>query len=161
MYRLFYESLITDILDVKSKRTRTYIIFCAKVFFTSIYHITATYVRKLLIYIAINAYVHLIMWKNVTLKNVIATVKLSLFITCCWPLPANTIKFKVICVKLYQYLCMILTLGITVGLCNTIRNHLDDPLIMAQSIMIMCSTIHVIFNIVSCKINSYRLQVIK
>ncbi|GAB1863718.1 Odorant receptor [Camponotus japonicus] len=31
---------------------------------------------------------------------------------------------------------------------------------MAQSIMIMCSTIHVIFNIVSCKINSYRLQLV-
>ncbi|XP_070148662.1 odorant receptor Or2-like isoform X2 [Polyergus mexicanus] len=63
------------------------------------------------------------MWKNLTLKNVIATVKLSLFINCSWPLPTNTIKLKVVCVALYQYLCLFLTLGLTVGLCNTLVTY--------------------------------------
>lgn len=98
--------------------------------------------------------------KNLTLKKVIAVIKLSLFVTWCWPLPRDTVKLKIIYVRLYQYLCLILTLGLTVGLMNTVRNHIDDPLIVAKSIIIMCPTVHIICNIVCCKIYSRRLQVI-
>lgn len=100
------------------------------------------------------------MLQNLTLKKVINIVRLSLFITGCWPLEKDAVKFKVVFVGLYQYLCLILSFGVTIGLMNTVRNHFDDPLIVAKSLTLMCPTVHVICNIVSCKIYSYRLQVI-
>ncbi|XP_028050776.1 odorant receptor 85f isoform X2 [Monomorium pharaonis] len=100
------------------------------------------------------------MMKNLTLKKVIAVTKISLFATWCWPLPKNTVKLKVICVRLYQYLCLILTLSLTAGLMNTVKNHVDEPLIMAKSIIVMSPTVHVICNIICCKIYSRRLQLV-
>lgn len=100
------------------------------------------------------------MWSKLTLKKVIAIVKLSLFITWCWPLPKDTIKLKVICSRIYQYFCLIVTFGLALGLMNTVRNHLDEPVIIAKSISVLCPALQVVHNIVCCKINSYRLQVI-
>lgn len=100
------------------------------------------------------------MWSKLTLKKVIAIVKFSLFITWCWPLPKDTIKIKVICAGIYQYFCLIVTFGVAVGLINTVRNHFDDPVIMAKSISVLCPALQVVHNIVCCKVNSYRLQVI-
>lgn len=97
---------------------------------------------------------------KLTLKKVIAIVKLSLFITWCWPLPKDTIKLKVICAGIYQYFCLIVTFGVAIGLMNAVRNHLDNPVIIAKSISVLCPAMQVVLNIVCCKINSYRLQVI-
>lgn len=100
------------------------------------------------------------MWTNLTLKKVIAGVKLSVLLTCCWPLPKNATKFKVVCVRVYQYICAILALGLILSLGNTIRKHFDDPLMIAESITFMCPTSHIIFTTLGCHVNAYRLQVI-
>lgn len=106
------------------------------------------------------AFIILIMWSKLTLKKAIAIVKLSLFVTWCWPLPKDTIKLKVICAKIYQYFCLIVTFGVAIGLMNAVRNHFDDPVVMAKSISVLCPALQVVYNIVCCKVNSYRLQVI-
>ncbi|EFN86261.1 hypothetical protein EAI_15345 [Harpegnathos saltator] len=44
---------------------------------------------------------------KVTLKKVIAIVKLSLFLIWFWPLPKNASTGKMLCMKLYQLISMI------------------------------------------------------
>lgn len=97
---------------------------------------------------------------KLTLKKVIAIVKLSLFPTWCWPLPKDTVKLKVICAGIYQYFCIIVLSSVAAGLINAMRNHFDDPVIIAKSISVLCPAIQVVCNIMCCRINSYRLQVI-
>ncbi|XP_071634716.1 odorant receptor Or2-like isoform X1 [Temnothorax longispinosus] len=100
------------------------------------------------------------MWSKLTLKKIIAIVKLSLFITWCWPLPKDTIKLKVICAGIYQCFSLIVTGSVAAGLINAVRNHFDDPVVMAKSISVLCPAVQVICNIVCCKVNSYRLQLV-
>jgi len=100
------------------------------------------------------------MWSKLTLKKIIIIIKLSLFITWCWPPSQDAIKLKVICAGIYQYFCLTVTFSVAVGLMNTVRNHFDDPVIMAQSISVLCPALQVVCNIMFCKFNFYRLQVI-
>jgi len=102
----------------------------------------------------------LIMWSKLTLKKVIAIVKLSLIPTWCWPLPKDTIKLKVTCAGIYQYFNIIVLSSVAAGLINAMRNHFNDPVIIAKSISVLCPAIQVVCNIICCRINSCRLQVI-
>lgn len=99
------------------------------------------------------------MWKKVSFKKVISVVKLSLFITWCWPLPRDAIKLKVIGAALYQYFCIIVVSSVALGLMNTVRNHLDDPLIMAKSISVLFPALQAVFNIMCFRVYSTRIQV--
>lgn len=101
-----------------------------------------------------------IMREKLTLEKVIEVIKLSLFIAWCWPLPKNTIKLKIICATLYQYLTLLLNLGLILGLINTIRNHPNDAVIMIKAIIFIIACTQVVCNIVSYRINSHHLQVI-
>ncbi|KAG5311449.1 OR2 protein, partial [Acromyrmex insinuator] len=100
------------------------------------------------------------MWSKLTLKKVIAIVKLSLIPTWCWPLPKDTVKLKVICAGIYQYFSIIVLSSVAAGLINAMRNHFNDPVIIAKSISVLCPAIQVVCNIMCCKINSCRLQLV-
>lgn len=100
------------------------------------------------------------MREKLTLRKVIDIVKLSLFLTWFWPLPKDVNKLKVVCVTLYHYLSLILHIGLTLGLMNTVKNHSNDPVIMVKAIIFMCATMHVICNILFYRFTSHRMQVI-
>ncbi|KAG5332396.1 OR2 protein, partial [Acromyrmex heyeri] len=100
------------------------------------------------------------MWSKLTLKKVIAIVKLSLIPTWCWPLPKDTVKLKVICAGIYQYFSIIVLSSVAAGLINAMRNHFNDPVIIAKSISVLCPAIQVVCNIMCCRINSCRLQLV-
>ncbi|XP_011137412.2 uncharacterized protein LOC105181989 isoform X2 [Harpegnathos saltator] len=98
------------------------------------------------------------MREKLTLAKVIYVVKLSLFVICFWPQPKDAIKLKVICVALYQYFSILLHLSLALSLMNTVKNHLNNHIIMAEAIIIICATMHAICNIVVYRINLHHLQ---
>ncbi|XP_012058891.1 PREDICTED: odorant receptor 49b-like [Atta cephalotes] len=59
------------------------------------------------------------------------------------------------CVKEHQKI-----LDVAAGLINAMRNHFNDPVIIAKSISVLCPAIQVVCNIICCRINSCRLQLV-
>ncbi|KAG5319035.1 OR22C protein, partial [Pseudoatta argentina] len=89
------------------------------------------------------------MQERVTLKKTIAIMKLSLFVIWFWPLPLGTSKCKILCVKLYQCICILMTIGVIAsaiyGLVkNKNTNDLDS---FMRSLFSLVSLCHVIGNI--------------
>jgi len=98
--------------------------------------------------------------KKWSFKKVISGVKLSLWPVWSWPMPKHTSRFKIICMNLYQYLCMILTIGVEVPLMYTVINHFDDFNIFIEAILEQATIIHGIFNIIFHKANYHHIQVL-
>jgi len=97
--------------------------------------------------------------KKWNFKQVIFGMKLSLCPVWSWPMPKDTSRFKITCMNLYQYLCMILTLGVEISLMYTVINHLDDFATFIAAILEQASLIHCIFNIIFHKANYHHIQV--
>lgn len=108
------------------------------------------------------AYVRSHAKKNNTKKK-IAIVKLSLFVAWFWPLPQDANKRKVLCMQLYQYISILLTIAVIASMVYGLVKNLDDPelVIKASLGLFPCTTgSHVIWNIL-CRLVIYqRLQVI-
>lgn len=100
------------------------------------------------------------MRRKVILKQVISVVKLSLFPTWCWPLPKDTTKFKMSCMKLYHLWCIITAAGLGAALLYSISNHFNEPAILVQLILISMASVHIIINFIFYHINYHRIQVI-
>lgn len=100
------------------------------------------------------------MQERVTLKKAIAVVKLSLFVIWFWPLPLNTNKRKVLCMKLYQYVCILLTIAVLASMIYALVKNLDDLDLFIKSSLGLFPCSHVIGNIL-CHLAIYQqLQVI-
>jgi len=97
--------------------------------------------------------------KKWSFKKVISGVKLSLWPVWSWPLPKDSSRFKITYMKLYQYLCIILTIGVEAPLIYTVINHLDDFTIFIEAILEQAAIIHGIFNIIFHKANYHHIQV--
>lgn len=103
---------------------------------------------------------YVIMQKKITLRKTIAIVKLSLFVIWFWPLPQDASKRKVLCMKLYQYISILLTIAVLASMTYALVKNLDDPELIIKSSLGLFPTSHVIWNIL-CHIVTYeRLQVI-
>ncbi|XP_071634707.1 odorant receptor 43a-like isoform X2 [Temnothorax longispinosus] len=98
------------------------------------------------------------MGRKVTLKEVIAVVKLSLFPTWCWPQPQDATQFKMLCVKLYHCLCIIMDMSVAVPLMYTITLYLDEPDILVNVVMMTSSCIHGSFNFLFHMINHHHIR---
>lgn len=97
--------------------------------------------------------------EKVTLKKVITVVKLSLFVIWFWPLPQNASKRKLLCMKLYQFVSMILTIAVIASVLYALVKNLDDPNLVIKSALSLFPCSHVIWNIL-CHVFIYqRLQV--
>lgn len=100
------------------------------------------------------------MKEKTTLKKATAVVKLSLFVIWFWPLPLNTNKCKVLCMKLYQYVCILLTVAVLASMIYALVKNLDDLDLVIKSSLGLFPCSHVIGNIL-CHLAVYqRLQVI-
>lgn len=100
------------------------------------------------------------MHEKVTLKKAIAVVKLSLFVIWFWPLPLNTSKRKLLCMKLYQYVCILLTIVVLASMMYALVKNVDDLDLAVKSSLGLFPCSHVIGNIL-CHLAIYqRLQVI-
>ncbi|KYN38568.1 Odorant receptor 47b [Trachymyrmex septentrionalis] len=100
------------------------------------------------------------MQERITLKKTIAIMKLSLFVIWFWPLPLGTSKCKILCVKLYQYICILMTTGVIASVIyglvkNRNTNDLDS---FMRSLFSLVSLSHVIGNILCHLIIYQRLQ---
>jgi len=101
-----------------------------------------------------------VMRKKVMLKEVISAVKLSVFPIWCWPLPQDATKFKMFCMTLYHCLSIIVTTGLKLPLIYGITNHLDDPPVLVNQILILSSIIHTTFNFIFHITHYHHIQVI-
>jgi len=97
--------------------------------------------------------------KKWSFKQVIFGVKLSLWLVWSWPMPKDTSRFKITCMNLYQYLCMILTIGVEVSLIYA-TIHLDDFATFIRAILEQAAFVHTIFNIIFYKANYDHIQVL-
>ncbi|XP_014487255.1 PREDICTED: odorant receptor 49b-like [Dinoponera quadriceps] len=99
------------------------------------------------------------MQEKVTLKKVIAVVKLSVFVIWFWPLPQNSSKRKLLCMKLYQFVSMILTIAVIASMLYALVKNLKEDLnLVIKSALGLFPSSHVIWNI-WCHIFIYqRLQ---
>lgn len=100
------------------------------------------------------------MQEKVTLKKVIAVVKLSLFVIWFWPLSLNASKRKVLCMKLYQYVCILLTIAVLASMMYALMKNLDDLDLAIKSALGLFPCSHVIGNILCHLVIYQRLQVI-
>jgi len=99
------------------------------------------------------------MLKRITLKKAMAVVKLSLFVIWFWPQPLNTTKRKVLCMKLYQYVCILLTIAVLASMIYALVKNLDDLDLLIKSSLGLFPCSHVIGNILCHLIIYQRLQV--
>ncbi|KAL0125051.1 hypothetical protein PUN28_004301 [Cardiocondyla obscurior] len=95
---------------------------------------------------------------KVTLKKAVAVVKLSLFVIWFWPLSQNASKRKMLSMKLYQYVCILLTIAVLASMIFAlVKNHNDLDLAIKSSLgLFPCS--HVIGNILCHLVIYKRLQ---
>lgn len=101
----------------------------------------------------------MIVQEKITLKKVVTIIKLSLFVIWFWPLSHNVNKRKVLCMKLYQYVSMLLTVTVLASMIYALIKNLDNPNLVVKSSLGLFPCSHVIWNIV-CRIIIYqRLQV--
>ncbi|KAL6263895.1 hypothetical protein P5V15_003976 [Pogonomyrmex californicus] len=100
----------------------------------------------------------IIMQEKITLKKAIAVVKLSLFVIWFWPLPQNTNKRKILCMKLYQHICIILTIAVLASMMYALVLNLDDLDLLIKSALGLFPCSHVIGNILCHLIIYQRLQ---
>lgn len=101
-----------------------------------------------------------IMRRKLMLKDIISFVKLSLLPIWCWPQPQNETKFKMLCVKLYHGLCISVTICLGLPLIYGIKNHLDDPEVFVNLILLTNGIIHTIYNFIFHMVNYRHIQVI-
>ncbi|XP_011707075.1 PREDICTED: uncharacterized protein LOC105462253 [Wasmannia auropunctata] len=99
-----------------------------------------------------------VMRKKVTIKEVIFVIKLSQFPILCWPMPHDTTKFKLMCVKLYHCLCIIISIALQLPLIYGIQKHLDEPEILVNQIVLLSSITHSIFNFIFHMVNYRHVQ---
>jgi len=92
-------------------------------------------------------------------KKVISGVKLSLWPVWSWPMPKDASRFKITCMNLYQYLCIILLIGMEAPLMYTVT-ILDDFAIFIAAVLEQAAFIHGIFNIIFYKANYHHIQVL-
>lgn len=99
------------------------------------------------------------MLERVTLRNVIAIVKLSVFFVWFWPLPLHASERKLLFMKLYQLLSVILTIGVIASMLYSLVMNLDDPNLVVKSALGLFPCSHVIWNVL-CHLAIYqRLRV--
>ncbi|XP_025153866.1 uncharacterized protein LOC112588376 [Harpegnathos saltator] len=96
---------------------------------------------------------------KVTLKKVIAIVKLSLFLIWFWPLPKNASTGKMLCMKLYQLISMIFIVTGMASMLYAVVNNLYDLNLFVKSVLGVFPCIHIIWNILCHVIIYRRLQV--
>lgn len=104
--------------------------------------------------------VYYIMRKRLMLKEIISLVKLSLLPVWCWPQPQNATKFKMLCVKLYHCLSIILEIALGLPLIYGVKNHLDNPVLFVNQILLVNGTIHTTYNFIFHRVNYRHIQVI-
>ncbi|GAB1868677.1 Odorant receptor [Camponotus japonicus] len=98
------------------------------------------------------------MQKKITLRKTIAIVKLSLFVIWFWPLPQDASKRKVLCMKLYQYITLLLMIAVLASMVYALLKNLDDLELVVKSSLGIFPCSHVIWSIL-CRIVIYqRLQ---
>lgn len=132
-------------------------IWCEENIFKTVY----SFLSKTFHRIAIVRNLKIVMQEKVTLKKAIAIMKLSLFVIWFWPLPLGTSKYKILCVKLYQYICILMTIGVIssviYGLVKNKNTNDLDGFMRSLFSLVTCS--HVIGNILCHLIIYQRLQV--
>ncbi|KAF3054650.1 Odorant receptor 269 [Nylanderia fulva] len=98
------------------------------------------------------------MQKKITLRKTIAIVKLSLFVIWFLPLPLDASKRKILCMKLYQYVSILLTITVIASMVYAVMKNLHDPELVIKSSLGLFPCFHVIWNIL-CRVAIYqRLQ---
>ncbi|XP_077271031.1 odorant receptor 4-like isoform X1 [Temnothorax americanus] len=98
------------------------------------------------------------MRRKVMLDEVISVVKLSLFPIWCWPLPQDATPFKMLCMKLYHCLSIILEIAFVSSVIYTITIHLDEPEIFVQLIPLTSGLIHTSLNFIFYIVNHHHIQ---
>lgn len=86
-------------------------------------------------------------------------VKLSLFVIWFWPLPQSASKRKLLCMKLYQFVSMLLTIAVIASTLYCLMKNLNDPDLVVKSAVGLFPCVHVIWNIFSHMLIYQRLQV--
>ncbi|XP_018396152.1 PREDICTED: uncharacterized protein LOC108774516 [Cyphomyrmex costatus] len=98
------------------------------------------------------------MQERVTLKKAIAIVKFSLFVIWFWPLPLGAPKSKILCIKLYQYICILLTTGVLSSIIYALVKNTNDLDVFMRSSFSLFPCGHVIGNILCHLVIYQRLQ---
>ncbi|XP_011863392.1 PREDICTED: uncharacterized protein LOC105559592 [Vollenhovia emeryi] len=98
------------------------------------------------------------MRRKVLLTEVIYAVKLSVSPIGCWPLPQDATKFKIFCLKLYHYFCIVMTVCLAAPMTYAVIYSLNDPLNIVQITSITSGLYHTMCNFFFYKINYHRIQ---
>ncbi|KYN38569.1 Odorant receptor Or2 [Trachymyrmex septentrionalis] len=96
--------------------------------------------------------------EKLNFKKVISGVKLSLWITWSWPMPKDTTKFKITCMKLYQNLCIILAISLEASLIYTTTIHINDFAMFVELVVQQAPILHAICNFIFHKVNYHHIQ---
>ncbi|XP_011694480.1 PREDICTED: odorant receptor 67c-like [Wasmannia auropunctata] len=98
------------------------------------------------------------MKERITLKKAIAVVKFSLFVIWFWPLPLSASKHKVLCMRLYQIVCILLTVTVLASMIYATVKNINDLDLFIKSSLGLFPTSHVLGNILCHLIMYRRLQ---
>ncbi|XP_032677432.1 odorant receptor 49b-like [Odontomachus brunneus] len=98
------------------------------------------------------------MQEKVTLKKVIVVMKLSLFVIWFWPLPQNTSKRKLLYLKLYEFVSVLLAIMFLASVLYGLMRNLNNPSLVIKSVLSLFPICHLIWNILSHAVIYQRLQ---
>lgn len=96
---------------------------------------------------------------RVTLWKVITVTKLSVLVIWFWPLQQNATKRKILCMKLYQYVSILLAISMIVSILYSVINNLHDTVFVIKSVLGLFPCVHIIWNVLWHLIIYPRLQV--
>ncbi|KAL6254822.1 hypothetical protein P5V15_014158 [Pogonomyrmex californicus] len=97
------------------------------------------------------------MREKIILKEVMFVVRLSLFPVWGWPVSKDA-KFKIFCVKMYQTLCIIISMCHEIPLIYGALNNLNKPVILVQQLLLASGCTHVILDFIFYRLNYHHLQ---
>lgn len=99
------------------------------------------------------------MFGNVTLESVIAFTRLSVALTCCWPLRSTATKSQVIRFKIFRFTMILNAFVLFLPLLNALYVQRDNASNFAQAACLALAVVQLLMQTAFCITQYDRLQV--
>lgn len=99
------------------------------------------------------------MTSNVTPIRAMHFTKISVALTCAWPLSPEATRSRVILFKVWWYACYVSSILLLLPLLNSVYEDRDDPKILAKSVCLSAAVVQVTIKMTVCRARYTRFQV--
>ncbi|XP_076173372.1 uncharacterized protein LOC143149689 [Ptiloglossa arizonensis] len=99
------------------------------------------------------------MFGPVTPEKAIYFTRLSVALTCCWPLSSTASRGQLLCFKIIKFLVSVSAFALLLPLLYAIRVHCNDPIILPNVICLTVAVGQILIHVLLCMVHNDRIQV--